>query len=265
MPSETSEIRVPRFERLGFRSRSEWDAAVVLTTALLLLVAAWHWSRPGAFRGTWLERTVADILGDGVADYRGTFPYVFWGMASSLFRIVIPLGVIVFVLRARPADFGYRFRGIARHLPVYGLALAVMVPLLVWASSLESFQATYPFYDRAVEGGLQFWVFELGYWLQFVALEAFFRGYLVFGLRPQFGTWPAVLIMTVPYVMIHFGKPLLEVFAAIGAGIVLGHLALRSRSWVPGALLHMAVAFTMDVAAISREAGSLGAALRAIF
>jgi membrane protease YdiL (CAAX protease family) len=56
--------------------------------------------------------------------------------------------------------------------------------------------------------------------------------------------------MMIPYVMIHFDKPILEVFAAIIAGIVLGTLAMRTRSIWAGFLIHVSVALAMDIAAI---------------
>ncbi len=253
-------------DRLGLQADADWQAAVVLLSSLILLVVHWHWGRPPAFAGSGLERSLVDWLGDGGAgEYAGTLPYLFWGAASVVIRIAVPLGLVVWVLRRRPADFGYRVDGIARHLPAYGLLFVAMLPLILVASALDSFQATYPFYDRAIEGGLQFWLYQGGYVLQFVALEAFFRGYMVFGLRDRFGAPLAVLVMTVPYTMVHFGKPTLEVFAAIGAGLILGGLALRSRSWVPGVFLHVAVALTMDVTAIARKAGGLGTAFGRLF
>lgn len=250
---------------LGLEEDDDFQAAVVLGVVLLLLVIHWHWGRPAYYRGSPFETGIPELFGLETSDYVGTLPYLYWGVASLLMRVLVPLGVIVWVLRRKPIDFGYKFRGIVRKLPPYALLYALMVPVLVFASYLDSFQATYPFYDRAVDGGLQFWLYQLGYAAQFFALEAFFRGFMVFGLAPRFGAGMAVAIQTVPYVMIHFGKPIPEVFAAIVAGFVLGHLALRSRSFVPGVYLHVAVALTMDVLALSHATGSLGNALSLVF
>jgi len=65
------------------------------------------------------------------------------------------------------------------------------------------------------------------------------------------------VMMTVPYTMIHFSKPMPEAFAAIVAGLVLGTMAVRSRSFVPGIFLHVAVAITMDLLVLGRL-GALG-------
>ena len=61
--------------------------------------------------------------------------------------------------------------------------------------------------------------------------------------------------MVIPYTMIHFGKPAPETFAAILAGFILGYLALKSRSFLWGWMLHWGVAITMDLLVIGREFG----------
>jgi len=85
--------------------------------------------------------------------------------------------------------------------------------------------------------------------VQFIALEVFFRGFLLHGLRRALGA-NAIFVMVVPYCMIHFQKPMPETFGAIGAGLILGTLALRTRSIWGGVLIHVGVAMTMDVLAL---------------
>jgi membrane protease YdiL (CAAX protease family) len=106
------------------------------------------------------------------------------------------------------------------------------------------------------DGGSAFWVYQIGYWLQFVGVEAFYRGFLTFGLFRRVG-YLAVPIMTVPYTMIHFPKLATEATGAIFAGLILGVLALRTKSFVPGIFLHIAVAVTMDLLVLGRN-GQLG-------
>jgi len=52
--------------------------------------------------------------------------------------------------------------------------------------------------------------------------------------------------MTIPYCMIHFGKPLPETLAAIIAGVVLGVLSLKINIIWLGVAIHFSVAITMD-------------------
>ena len=65
----------------------------------------------------------------------------------------------------------------------------------------------------------------------------------------------AIWSMVVPYCMIHYGKPYLEASSAIIAGVVLGSLAMRTRSIYAGFLVHATVAVLMDVLALERRNG----------
>ena len=113
------------------------------------------------------------------------------------------------------------------------------------------------FYDDYVayldEGDFDSWldlfVWEALYAAQFLSLEIFFRGFILHGLRRALGA-NAIFVMIVPYCMIHFGKPMPETLGAIGAGLILGTLAMRTRSIWGGVLIHIGVAMTMDVLAL---------------
>lgn len=94
-----------------------------------------------------------------------------------------------------------------------------------------------------------FWTWEALYFCQFFALEFFFRGFMVHGLKHRFGIY-SVLVMMIPYCMIHFGKPLPETLAAILAGLVLGILSLKTHSILLGVAIHYSVGLMMDLAAL---------------
>ena len=121
-----------------------------------------------------------------------------------------------------------------------------------------SFQSEYLIYRLAPGESLwpRWFIWEIGYALQFVAVEFLFRGFMVHGLRPQFAGF-AVGIMTIPYCLIHFGKPWQETCAAVLAGLALGWLSLRTRSIWWGVLLHVSVAWSMDTLSLWRT-GRLG-------
>jgi membrane protease YdiL (CAAX protease family) len=232
----------------------ERRTTIVFLTTTVLLVVFEYWGLPSRFSGTGLHDWVADLLGTGYRPYFDLLPYQYWGISSLVLRVIVPFAVVVLVLREPLREWGWRVVGEWRHVRPYVVFLAGMVPLLLWASTLDSFQAKYPFYDGAVAGGWHFWGFQLFYGLQFLGVEAFFRGFVLFGLERRFG-WNAIPIMVIPYVMIHFGKPVPETFAAIVAGYLLGWMALRSRSFLWGAALHWSVAITMDCFVIGREIG----------
>jgi membrane protease YdiL (CAAX protease family) len=174
-----------------------------------------------------------------------------WVGTIILFYLVVPVLLIKFYFKEALSDYGVRFRGAFKDIRLYIVMLCVMIPLVLICSSTKSFQARYPFYD--LQPGEPYFphfiIWEVLYFLQFFSLEFFFRGFMVHGLKNRFGFY-SVFVMTIPYCMIHFGKPMPETLSAIIAGIVLGILSLKSRSILLGVLIHYSVAITMDLCAL---------------
>jgi len=209
----------------------------------------------------WLERvlraaglgSVATRLHDAmlVSTNRDFNQLVFWAIVMILTYVIPPVLVIRFVFRERIRDYGLRIKGMSAHVRVYFVLFGIAFPLLVAASYSSSFQEKYPFYHpvagHALGPNLYWW--WLLYWCQFVALEFFFRGFMVRGLAPRLG-WAAIFAMVVPYNMLHYGKPMPEALAAIVGGIVLGTLAMKTKSIWLGASLHISIALTMDLLAL---------------
>jgi uncharacterized protein len=178
---------------------------------------------------------------------------VFWA-AVQIFSYVVPAAVVIrFVLRERLRDHGVRIRGTLAFAVPYAIFFAAALPAIVFASTTDEFQTRYPF--LRVEPGEPLgalFVWWTMYALQFCALEFFFRGFMMHGLHPRFGN-AAVFVMAVPYNMLHYGKPILEALAAIVGAVVLGLFAIRSRTIWWGALLHIAVALTMDTLSLWQQ------------
>lgn len=178
-----------------------------------------------------------------------------WAGTQILFYGILPVVCLVVFAGLRPGDLGWRFAGTWRHGAMYVVLFAIAAPFIIAVSGSADFQEHYPILEIA-SGQSGIWrdlaVWWPFYFVQFVAIEAFFRGVLVLGLAPRFGS-VSVLIAVVPYMMIHFTKPPAEAVASILGGIVLGYLALRTRSIVWGITLHSAVAATMDLSSLAHK------------
>jgi uncharacterized protein len=217
----------------------------------------------------WLERILRSIglnswatrLNDAmlVSSHRAFNQLAFWAVVVIVSYVVPAALVIRFALHERVLDYGLRVRGILPHLRTYAALYAVAAPLIIAISFTASFQDRYPFFHPASAHSLwpymyAWWVL---YWLQFCALEFFFRGFLLYGLAPRLG-WAAIFAMALPYNMLHYGKPMPEALAAIVGGIVLGTLSLKTRSIWWGAALHISIAFTMDICALTHAGRVFG-------
>ncbi|MDZ7829422.1 MAG: CPBP family intramembrane glutamic endopeptidase [Halofilum sp. (in: g-proteobacteria)] len=122
------------------------------------------------------------------------------------------------------------------------------------ASHSEAFTRTYPFYDHAGRSWTDLVAWECIYLTQFLFLEFFFRGFLLKSLAPRLGA-VSIFVMAVPYTMIHFAKPWPEAFGAVLFGLLLGMLALRSRSIWGGFLVHATIALSMDLLSLWQTSG----------
>jgi len=177
--------------------------------------------------------------------------FVWWTGWRVLGYVVMPAAVILALPGERLRDYHVSPRGFVRHLWIYVLLFALIVPAVYLASHTAAFRHTYPFYRWANRSAFDLWTWEAMYAIQFMSLEFFFRGFMLHGLRRALGA-NALFVMLVPYCMIHYGKPMPETFGAIGAGLILGTLAMRTRSIWGGVVIHVGVAWTMDLLAVGQ-------------
>ncbi|MBU0765881.1 MAG: hypothetical protein KJ607_13735 [Bacteroidetes bacterium] len=150
--------------------------------------------------------------------------------------------------------YGLRFRGTA--LKPYFVLLLLVSPLILWASFQPDFLKTYPKFNYWQVGdafGLNTWingaVFETCYGLDFVSTELIFRGALIIGMVSVMGK-DALLPMVATYAFLHFGKPMAETISSVFGGYILGIIAMYSRHIMGGVIIHIGLAWLMELTAI---------------
>jgi len=229
------------------KSLPDRKVLVVLVTIPVVLTLSEYWGQP---RSLFQFLRAAHVTGD--ATTLMLLGNIYWSCCCFLCYMVIPALVMRIYLDRSVLECGLKMKGITRHLGIYAALFLAVFPFIVIASFGRSFQATYPFFMPGAGKWPLFLLFELFYLAQFLYLEFFFRGYILFNLEKQMGYY-SVLVMTIPYCMIHYHKPFLEAMAAIVAGIVLGTLALRTRSIWYGVLIHVSVALSMDIISLLQK------------
>lgn len=203
-------------------------------------LAAFDAARPGVLR---LDR------------YDSLYGYGWWSLARILGYVILPILCWRWWFpKDSLLDLGLRTRGFWAHSWIYFALLAAVIPVMLIVAQQPDFGNYYPFYKLSSRSWFDFLAWELMYYAQFFALEFFFRGWMVGALRHSLGA-AAIFVMSVPYCMIHYGKPYLEAHGAIVAGVILGSLSMRTRSIYSGFLLHISVAALMDTMSLwKREA-----------
>lgn len=228
------------------------EASIVLIGAATFLTLAHYQGSTAFFRRTF----GADFAGHALAS---TLPYFWWFLSSAIFYVAMPL----LLSRATGGSFTRRYGlGLGdwrAGFSITALFLVVMLPIVWIAAQTPTFAGHYPLAGRAAYTAMTkpeatrtltlFLAYEAAYCAYFISWEFFFRGWMLHGLLKAWGRGPALLVQMVPFALMHFGKPQPEALGSIIAGLALGILALRTRSFWYGAILHAAIAVWMDVLA----------------
>jgi len=231
----------------------DWRPLVALTVGGLCLTMLEYWGNSATFVQllTWLHGDASEpsfFSELRTSRFARLMQMAYWALWRVLAYVVIPC-VVIRMMGERVRDQGLATKGFRKHAWIYFLCFAVVFVCVIGVSFTESFARKYPMYSAADRSWFDLLSWEILYAAQFFALEFFFRGWWLKAMKSALGSH-AIFAMVVPYVMIHFGKPGLETVGAIFAGVVLGTLAMKTRSIWSGVLIHVSVALTMDLVSL---------------
>ena len=174
------------------------------------------------------------------------FAHVYWFLASFVAYFAIPL-IVLRVTKMMPvSETGLGLGDWRIGLPIAASLYLFMLGCLLVVARWPEFGQGYPLNRAALASPAHFALYETSYMAYFVAWEFFFRGFLTIGLHRRIGNL-AIFVSTIPFAILHMGKPQAEAMGSVIAGIALGMLAIRTRSIWWGFFLHGAVALTLDV------------------
>lgn len=178
---------------------------------------------------------------------------VYWFLADGCLMSVLPIIFIKVFFKGKLSDFGFKLGDKKFGIITLLIFFAVMLPTVWIASASKDFADTYPMGGSVLKENLNlFLLYELCVLVYMFGWEFFWRGYMLFGLKNKFGYY-AIFIQMIPFFILHKGKPELELFASIFAGIILGIQALRSGSFLYCWILHFLVMLSIDSIAIFRD------------
>jgi membrane protease YdiL (CAAX protease family) len=241
-PSLRDRVR-PYVEGLG------GEPLVIVCGASAVLIASHYQGATG-----WYHNLFADKF--------DKLPYTavighFWWFASSLFLYMLVPLVLAYATRGSFHEkYGLGLGDWKQGLAISGLFLAVMLPATWLASGWDAFKGQYPLAGNAayqlVTAGKPtvswklFALYELAYFSYFIGWEFLFRGWMLQGLARHWGKPAAILMQVAPFAVMHLGKAEIEAMGSIVAGIALGILAIRTRSFWYGVAIHGVIAVWMD-------------------
>ena len=221
----------------------ERQATVILLASALLLMLHRYYTRRSFFR-----LHFAEYFGGG--PLAESYPYYYWFLTTGITLFLVPVLVARFGTTQRLKNYGFQLGNQKLGWGVTGAAWALMIPVVILAVIVyPPFRVKYPLCKVIADSWQTFLPYQLAYGVYMFSWEFFFRGFMLFGLERKFGNY-SILIQTVPFAVLHYSKPLPEALGSIIAGILLGILALETRTFIYGAAIHWLVAMTMDVVAV---------------
>lgn len=165
--------------------------------------------------------------------------------AVSIERLVLflalPLAIVVIGFRDRPARYGFRIGDWRWGVALLVAGLVVMTPIILGLSVLPSFRDYYGPVPRPLGGLL------VNHLVELIPAEFLLRGFLMFALWRRIGPL-ALVVVQVPFVLTHIGKPEVELWSTFVGGSVFAWLNWRTGSILWSALGHVYVLMLMELA-----------------
>jgi hypothetical protein len=185
-----------------------------------------------------------------------TWAYRIVANLSNFLCSALPLFILAYVLKDKELFGVNRLRV---DLSPYYQILLVLAPMIAIASFEPGFKNYYPSYKTNNVAEAMNWpefvpplLYEIAYGLDFFNVEFMFRGFLVIGMSKVLGK-EAILPMVCAYCFLHFGKPIGECVSSVFGGYVLGVVAFYTRNIWGGVMVHIGLAWMMEVAAFLQK------------
>lgn len=232
------------------------STSVLLIIPVILTISWYYTSR------LFFEQNLYDYFNaNGNADL---YEFAYWFIGDFFTLFILLWLYIRFVFKEKLADYGVRKGDYKTGLKFSVLFILIMIPFIWVVTSNGEFILNYPMLLRARDSWMIFIIFETGLLLYIFAWEFIWRGFMLFGLKNKFGYY-AVLIQTIPFVILHDGKPPIETFGAIIGGLALGTLAYRTKSIYYCIITHAGVMFSIDfISTLRYRTGEFGIGINAI-
>jgi membrane protease YdiL (CAAX protease family) len=197
-------------------------------------------------------------------------PFETYRLVNAACLLWIPCSIVILFFKQDLKDFGMtkgdRKFGLSRAL----IAIGVMLPLLIVASRRPEFKTYYgdmvgqplAMVGYAARDGwspsvkpIGLLYYEMGQGFYMFCWEFFFRGFLLFGLSriKWCGLTGAVILQAMVFALLHWSivpmaaKPPAEIASALAGGLILGWLAVRTKSFFYGYIVHWSISVILDL------------------
>ena len=162
-------------------------------------------------------------------------------LRALIYYLLVPIFTIIILLRKNPLDFGLRLGNYRIWRFHVFIAVIIAIPVLYFASKGDDSLNRY-----YTSKNLNMIEYTCDITIKLLSWEFLLRGFLLFGLKKRFNE-TSILIQTIPFVILHFNKPLIEVLACIPMGLYFGFVAYRGDSFWPAFIIHLFINLSLII------------------
>jgi len=155
----------------------------------------------------------------------------------TVYYVILPVLTILIILKKNPLDFGLKLGNYKLWSFYVVVTVIISIPVLYIGSLFSSV-------DQYYTKPFDYYSFFIQMVPLLFAWEYLLRGFLLFGLKEKFKE-ASILIQMVPFVLLHIGKPEIEILMCIPMGLWFGYIAYRGKSFWPAFITHTFINFTL--------------------
>lgn len=194
--------------------------------------------------GDWYYELLRKLGGDSFLRSARDYGFTF----RTALRAALPIALIL-MLRERLRDFGLGLGNVKAGLRICGIFYLLYTPCFIALMLNNSFRSFYAGSLRRYANWGEFFDAQV---IPFIVLmsvgEFLYRGFVLHGIKKDYGPYPAVLVSLIPYVYLHWEKAPIEAFGSFPVGLALSYLSLRANSIWYGVILHTSIALGFNAA-----------------
>ena len=212
----------------------------IFLSSTILLTISWYFSNPKYFSEIFNFHKSFDLI------YEDLIAFGAWFALDTILFFLIPILIIFLGFKEKIKNYGLKVGDWKSGVSISTVSILMFLPIIYFISNSTDFSHYFPLMNSATDNLTVFLIYEGLFILFIFSWEFIFRGFMLFGLEKKFGVY-TIFIQMIPFVMLHNGKPFLETFASVFGALILGYLALRTRSIFYGFLIHAFILILLDV------------------
>ncbi|MEO0288253.1 MAG: CPBP family glutamic-type intramembrane protease [candidate division WOR-3 bacterium] len=131
------------------------------------------------------------------------------------------------------------------------VSIMIITPIIFIVSRNPQFKSVYPLFKIMKNSKYDFIRYEFAFLYFFFFWEFYFRGIMLKSFKDVFkDDFVAIILQSLIFTFLHFGKPGLETLSSFFGGFILGFFSLKLNSIFPAFFLHFYISFLMDILSI---------------